>query len=73
MEGGANFVTRDGMTWLFWLSAAVLVAAIAAVTGAKPKGTRHVARTGLMDVARVVLLVMLAIVGYAIYRAYAGV
>jgi len=57
------------MTWLFWLSAAVLVAAIAAVTGAKPKGTRHVAHTGLMDVARVVLLV---IVGYAIYRAYAG-
>jgi hypothetical protein len=50
----------------------VLVTAIAAVTGAKPKGTRHVAHTGLMDVARVVLLVMLAIVGYAIYRAYAG-
>jgi hypothetical protein len=60
------------MTWLFWLAAAVLVTAIAAVTGAKPKGTRHVAHTGLMDVARVVLLVMLAIVGYAIYRAYAG-
>jgi len=61
------------MTWLFWLSAAVLVAAIAAVTGVKPRGTRPVAHTGLMDVARVVLLVMLAIVGYAIYRAYAGV
>jgi hypothetical protein len=43
------------MTWYTWLIAAALLTAIAAVTGIKPKGTRHVAHTSLMGVARVVL------------------
>jgi hypothetical protein len=43
------------MTWLTWLVLAVVVTAVAALTGVKPKGTRHVARTRLMGVARVVL------------------
>lgn len=43
------------MTWYTWLIVAALVAAVAAVTGVKPKGTRHVAHTSLMGVARVVL------------------
>ena len=46
------------MTWLTWLGLAVVVAVFAAVTGIKPKGTRHVAHTKLMGVARVVLVVM---------------
>ena len=57
------------MTWLAWLALAVVIAAIAAVTGIKPKGTRHVARTSLMGVARVVLLFILVIVGYIVYHA----
>jgi hypothetical protein len=51
------------MTWLTWLVIAVIIAAVAAVTGIKPKGTRPVAHTRLMGVARIVLvLVILALV-----------
>jgi len=39
------------MTWYTSLIAAALVAAIAAITGIKPKGTRHVAHTSMMGVA----------------------
>jgi hypothetical protein len=52
------------MTWLSWLMIAVVIAAVAAVTGVKPKGTRPVARTQLMSVARVVLFVLALIVAY---------
>jgi F0F1-type ATP synthase membrane subunit a len=57
------------MTWLGWLALAVLVTAIAAVTGIKPKGTRHVAHTSLMGVARAVLLFIVAIFLYLAYSA----
>jgi heme/copper-type cytochrome/quinol oxidase subunit 4 len=57
------------MTWLTWLVLAVVVTAIAAVTGIKPKGTRHVARTSLMGVARVVLLFIVAVFLYLAYNA----
>ena len=57
------------MTWLYWLALAVVVTAVAAVTGIKPKGTRHVAHTSMMGVARVVLLFMVAIFLYLAYAA----
>jgi hypothetical protein len=57
------------MTWLTWLILAAIVTAIAAVTGIKPKGTRHVARTSLMSVARVVLLFIIGIFVYLAYQA----
>ena len=60
------------MTWLTWLVLAVLIAVVAAVTGIKPKGTRHVARTRLMGVAPVVLLLVVIILVYAAYRARSG-
>jgi hypothetical protein len=60
------------MTWLTWLVLAVLVTAAAALTGVKPKGTRHVARTRLMGVARVVLVVVAIILAYLVFRAGAG-
>ena len=47
------------MAPLFWLTLAVLVVAVAAVTGIKPREGRHVARTQLMGVARVVLVLVL--------------
>jgi hypothetical protein len=56
------------MTWLTWLFLAMAVAAIAAVTGIKPKGTRHVAGTQLMAVARVVLILIVCIVAFIVYR-----
>ena len=46
------------MSWLAWLGLAVVVTALAAVTGIKPKGTRHVAHTSLMGMARLTLVVV---------------
>ena len=56
------------MTWLTWLLIALLVATFAALTGIKPKGSRPVAHTRLMGVARFVLVVMLLIVTYIAFR-----
>jgi len=57
------------MTWLAWLGIAVVMVAIAAVTGIKPKGTRHVAGTRLMGVARVALLLIVVVIAYLAFRA----
>ncbi|HEX4347957.1 MAG TPA: hypothetical protein VHZ73_10315 [Vicinamibacterales bacterium] len=55
------------MTWLTWLILAVAVTAVAALTGIKPKGTRHVAHTQLLGVARTVLIIGAVIVAFVIY------
>ena len=60
------------MTWLTWLTLSVIIAAVAAVTGIKPKGTRPVARTQLMGVARLMLLVIALIFIYLAFRARSG-
>jgi hypothetical protein len=60
------------MNWLVWLGLAVLVTAVAAITGFKPKGTRHIAHTSMMGAARVALLVMVVIFAYLAYQARAG-
>jgi hypothetical protein len=60
------------MTWLAWLGLAVIVTAVAAVTGIKPKGTRHVARTQLMGIARLALLAIVIIFLYLALRARSG-
>ena len=60
------------MTWLGWLALVVLITGVAAVTGIKPKGTRHVARTRLMGGARYALLAIVLIVAYLAYWASRG-
>ena len=60
------------MTWLVWLGLAVLITAVAAITGIKPKGTRHVAHTRMMGVARLALLVLVIIFAYLALRARSG-
>jgi hypothetical protein len=60
------------MNWIIWLSLAVVVAAIAAVTGVKPKGTRHVSRTRMMGVGRVFLLIIVVIFAWLAFRARSG-
>jgi hypothetical protein len=55
------------MTWLTWLAIALVVATVAAVTGIKPRGSRPVARTRLMGVARVVLVVAVLIVAFMVF------
>jgi hypothetical protein len=62
----------SGMTWFAWLGLAVLITALAAVTGIKPKGTRPVAHTRLMGVARFVLLLILIVFAYLAFRAWSG-
>jgi hypothetical protein len=66
-DGGLN-----DMSWLGWLGLAVIITGILAVTGIKPKGTRHVAHTRLMGLARLALLAALIIVGYLAFRARSG-
>ncbi len=46
----------------------MVIVAIAAVTGLKPKDTRHVAGTKMMGVARVVLIIIVVIVAYLAFR-----
>jgi hypothetical protein len=51
---------------------AVVVTAIAAVTGIKPKGTRHVAHSRMMGTGRVFLVILIIIFAYLAFRARAG-
>lgn len=60
------------MSWIFWLGLAVAIGVTAAVTGMKPRGTRPVARTRLMGVARFVLIVMLLMFLYLAWRGYSA-
>ena len=57
------------MTWYTWLIAAALLAAAAAVTGIKPKGTRPVEHTSLMGAARIVLVFIILICLWLAFRA----
>ena len=60
------------MNWLVWLGLAVIIAAAAAVTGIKPKGTRPIAHSRLMGMGRLALLAIVIILVYLAYRAHAG-
>jgi hypothetical protein len=62
----------NDMSWLGWLGLAVIITGILAVTGIKPTGTRHVAHTRLMGMARLALLAALIIIGYLAFRARSG-
>jgi len=57
------------MSWLGWFAIALVITVFAAVTGIKAKGTRPVANTQLMGVARWVLLLIVLAVAYQVYRA----
>jgi len=60
------------VSWLAWLGLAVLLTAIAAVTGIKPKGTRHVAHSRMMGMGRVFLVILVVIFAYMAFRARSG-
>jgi len=59
-------------TWIVWLGLAVLVTAVAAVFGIKPKGTRHVAHTRMLGMGRVFLVILVVIFAYMAFREHAG-
>ena len=56
------------MTWLTVLAVAVVIAVVAALFGAQPKGGRNVAGTRLMAVGRVVLVIGMLIAGWLMLR-----
>ena len=58
------------MSWFGWLALAVIVTGVAAVTGMKPKGTRHVARTSVMGVARVFLWIIAIVLVLQAWRTH---
>lgn len=60
------------MNWLALLGIAVVIVALAAVTGIKPKGTRSVSHSRMMTMGRLALLVIVIILLYAAFRARAG-
>jgi uncharacterized membrane protein YozB (DUF420 family) len=60
------------MTWLAWLGIAVVIVGIAAVTGIKPKGTRHIAHSRMMSMGRVALVIIAVIFAYIAFRARSG-
>ena len=60
------------MNWIFWLGLAVLVTAVAAITGIKAKGTRPVASSRLMGVGRFILLLLVLVFAWFAFRARSG-
>ena len=60
------------MNWLGWLGLAVLVTAVAAVTGIQPKGARSVAHTRMIGMARFVLVGLVVILAYVAFQAHSG-
>jgi F0F1-type ATP synthase membrane subunit a len=60
------------MNWIAWLSLAVIVCAVAAVTGFKPRGTRHVAHSRMMGAGRVCLVILVVIFAVMAFRAHGG-
>ena len=61
------------MNWLVWLGLAVVLVAVAAVTGIKPKGTRSVSHSRMMGMARFALLTIVVLFAYLAFRARSGV
>jgi hypothetical protein len=58
------------VSWLFWLGLAVMVGSLAALTGLKPRGTKPVAHTRLMAVARFVLVLLVLVFLYFAFRGH---
>lgn len=56
---------------LLILGLVAVITAFAAVTGIKPKGTEHVARTRMMGMARIILLILILLLGYGAWRMFA--
>jgi hypothetical protein len=67
-----DFVASRIVNWLVWLGLAVVIAAVAAVTGIKPKGTRHVFHSRMMTMGRLALLAIVIILVYVALRARTG-
>jgi hypothetical protein len=55
------------MDWLTVLIAVAIVVAIVTVLGLRPKGGRPAERTHLMTAARIVMVIVVAVVAWAVW------
>ena len=55
------------MTWLSVLIVVGVLVALVALSGVRAKGGRPVGRTGLMSAARIVLVILAAVVAYIVW------
>jgi hypothetical protein len=60
------------MSWFVWLGLAAFVTAIIAVMRMQAKGTRPVAHTSMMGMARFFLMVIIIIIAYIAYHTRPG-
>ena len=56
------------MSWIVMLWIAAAVTALIALTGLKPKGTRHVAHTHLITAARVCFVIIVLILAVMAFK-----
>jgi hypothetical protein len=69
LSGQSTCTLSFVMSWLARLGLAILNTAVAAIAGIKPKGTRHVAHTGLRGLARIARLALVILFTYLVWRA----
>jgi hypothetical protein len=55
------------MNWFALLGIVVVIVAVAALTGIKPKGTRSIAHSRLMTVGWIILLVIGIIIAWVVF------
>jgi len=55
------------MNWIALLGIVVVIVALAALTGIKPKGTRSIAHSRLMTVGWIILLVIVVIIAWMVF------
>jgi hypothetical protein len=60
------------MNWLGWLGLALVVTAVAAVTGIQPEDARPGAQSRMIGMARFVLVGLVVILVYFAFQAHAG-
>ena len=60
------------MSWAFWLTAAVIISVLFAVFGLRPRGARPVANSQMMTVARIILLIVVAVLFFLFLRSRSG-
>jgi hypothetical protein len=55
------------MTWLSVLMGIVVLVTLVALSGVRPKGGRRVGHTSLMSAARIVLMILVVGLAYAVW------
>ena len=60
------------MSWAFWLTLAVIVGVLFTIFGVKPRGARPAAESRMMNIARIVLVIVIALLFFLFLRGRSG-